>query len=75
MLKKYAIIVAGGSGSRMNSELPKQFLLIKNKPILMHSLEKFEMDNIELILVLNVDYHEYWNKLCKEYNFIIPHNL
>lgn len=75
MLKKYAIIVAGGSGSRMNSELPKQFLLIKNKPILMHTLEKFEMDNIELILVLNVDYHEYWNKLCKEYNFITPHTL
>lgn len=75
MIKKYAIIVAGGSGSRMNSELPKQFLLIKNKPILMHSIEKFAMDNIEIILVLNVDYHEYWNKLCQEHHFNIPHTL
>lgn len=75
MIKKYAIIVAGGSGSRMNSELPKQFLLINNKPILMHTIEKFAMDNIELILVLNVDYHEYWIKLCKEFNFNIPHTL
>lgn len=75
MTKKYAIIVAGGSGSRMNSELPKQFLLINNKPILMHTIEKFAMDNIELILVLNVDYHEYWIKLCKEFNFNIPHTL
>lgn len=75
MTKKYAIIVAGGSGSRMNSELPKQFLLINNKPILMHTIEKFAMDDIELILVLNVDYHEYWIKLCKEFNFNIPHTL
>ncbi len=75
MIKKYAIIVGGGSGSRMNAELPKQFLLVNNKPILMHSIEKFAMDNIELILVLNVDYHEYWNSLCKEFNFQIPHQL
>ena len=75
MLKRYAIIVAGGSGSRMNSELPKQFLLIKNKPILMHTIEKFSMENIEIILVLNVDYHEYWKNLCEKYTFEIPHTL
>jgi 2-C-methyl-D-erythritol 4-phosphate cytidylyltransferase len=75
MSKKFAIIVAGGSGSRMQTELPKQFLLIHNKPILMHSIEKFAMDDIEIILVLNVDYHEYWEKLCTQYSFTIPHIL
>ena len=75
MIKKYAIIVAGGSGSRMKSDLPKQFLQINNKPILMHTMEKFAIDNIEIILVLNVDFHEYWLKLCREYDFSIPHLL
>jgi 2-C-methyl-D-erythritol 4-phosphate cytidylyltransferase len=75
MLKKYAIIVAGGSGSRMQTELPKQFLEINGKPILMHTLEKFAMDSIELILVLNVDYHEYWNNLCIKHSFTIPYTL
>src|SRR5574343_90879 len=74
-MKKYAIIVAGGNGSRMSSETPKQFLHLQNKPILMHTLEKFSIDDIEIILVLNVDYHEYWLKLCKEFNFNIPHSL
>ena len=74
-MKKYAIIVAGGSGTRMNSEIPKQFLHIKHKPILMHTLEKFSIDDIEIILVLNIDYHEYWLNLCKEFNFNIPHQL
>lgn len=75
MSKKFAIIVAGGSGSRMQTDLPKQFLLIHNKPILMHSIEKFAMDDIDIILVLNVDYHEYWQKLCTQYSFSIPHVL
>ena len=74
-MKKYAIIVAGGNGSRMQSELPKQFLTINGKPILMYTLEKFAMENIEILLVLNVDYHEYWNKLCVEHSFNIPHTL
>jgi 2-C-methyl-D-erythritol 4-phosphate cytidylyltransferase len=75
MLKKYAIIVAGGSGSRMKTELPKQFLEINGKPILMHTIEKFAMNSIELILVLNVDFHEYWNNLCIQHSFTIPHTL
>jgi 2-C-methyl-D-erythritol 4-phosphate cytidylyltransferase len=74
-MNKYAIIVAGGSGSRMQSELPKQFLTINGKPILMYTLEKFVLDNIQLILVLNVDYHEYWHKLCNDHSFNIPHIL
>lgn len=74
-MRKYAIIVAGGSGSRMQTDLPKQFLLLNNKPILMITMEKFAMDSIELILVLNVDYHSYWLDLCKKYNFTTKHIL
>lgn len=74
-MNKYAIIVAGGSGSRMNAEIPKQFLEVNAKPIIMHTLEKFHFDGIQIILVLNVDFHDYWARICKEYNFNVPHTL
>lgn len=74
-MKRFAIIVAGGSGTRMGSEIPKQFLLLNSKPILMHTIEKFYNSNSQIILVLNLDYHDYWIKLCKEHNFTIPHQL
>lgn len=53
-MKKYAVIVAGGSGSRMNSNIPKQFLLIKNKPLLFYTIDVFfkVYDDLEIILVL-----------------------
>ncbi|MFL5728412.1 MAG: 2-C-methyl-D-erythritol 4-phosphate cytidylyltransferase [Cytophagaceae bacterium] len=53
-LQKYALIVAGGSGSRMNSELPKQFIPIAGVPILIHTLKKFidYSSDIRIILVL-----------------------
>ncbi len=55
-MKKIAVIVAGGKGTRMNSELPKQFLLLKNKPILYYTIKAFldAYDDIEIILVLPV---------------------
>ncbi len=74
-MKHYAIIVAGGSGTRMGSDIPKQFLLLQSKPILMHTLEKFHNSNAELILVLHTDYHDYWKNLCEEFSFKIPHLL
>jgi 2-C-methyl-D-erythritol 4-phosphate cytidylyltransferase len=74
-MNKYAIIVAGGSGTRMNSEIPKQFIEVYARPILMHTLERFHFDGIQIILVLNVDFHDYWARLCKKYNFNIPHLL
>ncbi|HYK77901.1 MAG TPA: 2-C-methyl-D-erythritol 4-phosphate cytidylyltransferase [Daejeonella sp.] len=76
-MKYYAIIVAGGSGSRMQADIPKQFLLLNGKPILMHTLEAFYNSTFkpELILVLNVDFHSYWEQLCREHQFIIPHIL
>lgn len=53
-MNKYAVIVAGGSGSRMNSAVPKQFLLLKNKPVLFYTLETFlnAYDDLKIILVL-----------------------
>ncbi len=75
--KRYALIVAGGTGSRMQQELPKQFLLLNGKPILMHTLEAFAKESIdaELILVLNVDYHNHWKELQKKYTFSLSHTL
>ncbi len=69
MIKKYAIIVAGGSGSRMKSDIPKQFIEVGGLPILMHTLKRFkEADSdIELILVLPEDQFEYWDELCLRY--------
>ncbi len=69
MIKKYAIIVAGGSGSRMKSDIPKQFIEVGGLPILMHTLKRFkEADSdIELILVLPEDQFEYWDELCLKY--------
>ncbi|WP_305952484.1 2-C-methyl-D-erythritol 4-phosphate cytidylyltransferase [Emticicia oligotrophica] len=60
----YAIIVAGGSGSRMKSEIPKQFLPLKGKPILIHTVEKFlQIPDIQVIVVLPKNDIEYWNEI------------
>jgi len=76
-LKYFAIIVGGGSGSRMLSEVPKQFMLLRGRPVLMHTIEAFNKSdyNPEIIVVLNVDFHQYWENLCLLHNFSIPHKL
>ncbi|MEY4540787.1 MAG: hypothetical protein RLZZ306_2544 [Bacteroidota bacterium] len=68
MIKKYAIIVAGGSGSRMKSDIPKQFIEVGGLPILMHTLKRFKEANseIELILVLPASQFDYWKMLCNK---------
>lgn len=73
----YAIIVAGGSGNRMNSDVPKQFLLLNGRPILMHTIEAFQASSFSpvIIVVLNAGFQEYWKNLCNEYHFILPHKL
>ena len=73
----YAIIVAGGSGTRMQTALPKQFLLLNGLPILMHTIQAFHntVAKPQLILVLHADYHELWLQLCAKYNFTLPHHL
>ncbi len=75
-MKRYAIIVAGGSGSRMNSEIPKQFLLLANKPVLFHTLEAFAAAApLELILVLPENQISYWERLRQDYNWHLPHQV
>lgn len=73
----YAIIVAGGTGSRMQSPLPKQFLTLQQRPVLMHTLQAFALSthSPKLILVLHEEYHEYWKELCIEHKFTITHTI
>ncbi len=73
----YALIVAGGSGSRMNSDIPKQFLLLHQRPVLMHTIDAFYHSDLkpEIIVALHKDYFQYWKDLCNTHNFIIPHKL
>lgn len=76
-MKKHIIIVAGGSGTRMNTPIPKQFLELHGKPVLMHSIEIFAkaIPEINIILVLPLPYRKEWETLCKKHNFIIPFQL
>jgi 2-C-methyl-D-erythritol 4-phosphate cytidylyltransferase len=76
-MKLYAVIVAGGSGKRMGAELPKQYLEIAGKPVLMHTLERFKSfsDSIEIITVLPENQLRFWGDLQKKYSFNIPHTL
>lgn len=76
-MKNNVIIVAGGKGLRMGSDLPKQFIPIGGKPVLMHTIKAFyDFDNnIQIVLVLPVSHQDYWKELCKEYNFSIQHTI
>jgi len=73
----YIIIVAGGKGLRMGSDIPKQFLPIGGKPVLMRTLERFReySPTLQIILVLPQAQQEYWNQLCKDYNFEVEYVL
>lgn len=73
-MKKYAIIVAGGKGLRMGNDIPKQFLPVGGKPVLMRTLEAFfeSVPEINLVLVLPASQQEYWQGLCRSYHFDIP---
>ncbi|PKK37971.1 2-C-methyl-D-erythritol 4-phosphate cytidylyltransferase [Siphonobacter sp. SORGH_AS_0500] len=68
-MKRYVILVAGGSGSRMGVSLPKQFLSLAGKPILIHTLERFleYSPDLQVILCLPADQFSYWEQLRKEY--------
>ena len=73
----YVIIVAGGKGLRMGSDIPKQFLPIGGKPVLMRTLERFRQysPTLQIILVLPKAQQDYWRKLCEEYNFAVDYQL
>ena len=73
-MEKSALIVAGGIGKRLNNHIPKQFIILGNQPILMHTLSKFShLDKI--YLVLPKKYFEKWRTLCVKYKFDIKHIL
>lgn len=76
-MKTFALIVAGGSGVRMGGPLPKQFVEIAGKPILMHTIELFSrFDNkMELIVVLPAAQSIFWEELCRRHRFEIPHQV
>lgn len=76
-MKKAAILVAGGKGTRMGGPVSKQYLPIGGKPVLMHTLEVFSKvdPEIRLILVLPADDFLFWKELCREYGFSLPHEV
>ena len=73
----YVIIVAGGKGLRMGSDIPKQFLPIGGKPVLMRTLERFREYSpaLQIILVLPKAQQEYWKELCEKHNFTVAYQL
>lgn len=76
-MKKYIIVVAGGKGMRMGGEMPKQFQLLGDKPVVMVTLERLYMmaPEIELIMVLPAEHFELWKELCSKYDFSVPVTL
>lgn len=71
------IVTASGSGERMGGGIPKQFLIINNKPVLFYTIEQFYKysSEIEIILTLNENYISYWNDLVTKYNFKFKHRV
>ena len=75
--QKAVVIVAGGSGKRMGGDVPKQFLQLSGKPVLMHTMQRFfSFDpRIYIVLVLPFEHIETWNLLCSQHRFLIPHQV
>lgn len=71
------VIVAGGKGLRMGGDLPKQFMLLAGKPVLMHTVEKFYRWKVEaqIVIVLPKEQHLFWNELCQKHSFNILHKV
>lgn len=76
-MKRYLLIVAGGFGRRMDSQLPKQFLLLDDRPVLMHTIERLSsmIRDASVVVVLPSTYTEYWGSLLLRYGFSLPHTV
>ncbi|MDD4591257.1 MAG: 2-C-methyl-D-erythritol 4-phosphate cytidylyltransferase [Parabacteroides sp.] len=74
-MKKYVLIVAGGQGIRMGGDLPKQFIPLAGKPVLMHTLEAFYRwdKTARICVVLPFEHQAYWKMLCREIGCKVPH--
>ncbi|MCY4418736.1 MAG: 2-C-methyl-D-erythritol 4-phosphate cytidylyltransferase [Cytophagales bacterium] len=73
----HALIVASGIGHRFGTEIPKQFLPLCGKPVLMHSMEAFFkfQKNIQLIVIVPENRISFWNNLCHQHHFFLPHKV
>lgn len=73
----YVIIVAGGKGLRMGSDIPKQFLPIGGRPVLMRTIDRFReySKDLQIILVLPIAQQDYWRQLCEQYHFKVKYQL
>lgn len=76
-MKRSTIIVAGGSGKRMGASVPKQFLLLKGKPVLCRTIEAFYQadPDMQLIVVLPEDQLDSWRMLCIGHGFTLEHSV
>jgi 2-C-methyl-D-erythritol 4-phosphate cytidylyltransferase len=74
-VNRHFIVVAGGSGTRMNAALPKQFLLLNGKPVLMHTLNALHtaVPDASIVLVLPQSHFETWEELCSKHSFQLKH--
>jgi 2-C-methyl-D-erythritol 4-phosphate cytidylyltransferase len=75
---RYAVIVAGGSGQRMGADRPKQFLLLRGEPVLLHTLRRFADPALavaQTVLVLPADQLAAWQQLCAEFAIDVPHTV
>ena len=75
--KKYVIVTAGGSGSRMGASVPKQFLLLQGRAVLQMTLERFceACPDIQILTVLPEAHLAGWRRYCRERNFNCPQRL
>jgi 2-C-methyl-D-erythritol 4-phosphate cytidylyltransferase len=76
-MKKSVIIVAGGSGTRMESDILKQFVLLENRPVLMWTMACFIVYDpaIRIVLVLPESQINFWKELCAKYAFNHLHQV
>lgn len=73
----HVVIVAGGRGTRMGGSVPKQFMLLGGRPVLMWTIERFvrALESVHIILVLPPEEHEHWRSLCRDHAFDIVHDI
>ena len=76
-MKKYAIIVAGGTGTRMKGEVPKQFMLLNGKPVILYSIEAFHAydPTLQIILVIHPDYLTLWEQIARDFKISVPYQV
>ncbi len=77
MYRNYVIIVAGGTGSRMGSDIPKQFMLLSGLPVMMHAIRAFHQSRSspDVIVVIHPSLRDDWSELCETHAFPVPHTV